>query len=283
MAHDVTPATLPWRTAWAIARRDLHRRFRGLRLLLVCLFLGVGALAAIGTLTGAIRGEIEDRGQEILGGDLQVTLWQRAPNADEMAAISSYGPVSGGLRMQANVSAGEATAPIELKAVDANWPLYGTFTLADGRKAGAPAPDEAWLAQGAAERLDVGPGDTIRLGTLDLKVGGIIGEEPDRLGEGFALGPTVIVSEDTPARAGLVAPGAMYEGKYRIAFDENRDAEQVIEQIEDRFPSSGFEFRTADRASPGADRFVSRMGEFLVLVGLAALVIAGIGIGGGVA
>ena len=35
-----------WRTAWTIARRDLSARFRGLRLLLVCLFLGVGALAA---------------------------------------------------------------------------------------------------------------------------------------------------------------------------------------------------------------------------------------------
>ncbi len=38
----------------------------------------------------------------------------------------------------------------------------------------------------------------------------------------------------------------------------------------------------ATRASPGAERFVSRMGEFLTLVGLAALAIAGIGIGGGV-
>ena len=49
-------AALPWRTAWAIARRDLSARFRGLRLLLVCLFLGVGALAAIGTLTGGLLG-----------------------------------------------------------------------------------------------------------------------------------------------------------------------------------------------------------------------------------
>ena len=37
---------LGWAGAWRIARRDLHRQFRGLRLLLVCLFLGVGALAA---------------------------------------------------------------------------------------------------------------------------------------------------------------------------------------------------------------------------------------------
>ena len=274
---------IPWNTAWAIARRDLNRRFRGLRLLLVCLFLGVGALAAIGTLTGAIRGELETRGQEILGGDLQVAVWQRAPSAEELELLQSYGRVSGGLRMQANISAGDAAAPIELKSVDAEWPLYGTFVLEGGRSAGAPAPDEAWLARGAAERLDIGAGDTIRLGTLDLTVGGIIEEEPDRLSEGFALGPTVIVAQGVPARARLVAPGAMYESKYRIAFDSARDAEDVGEEIEEAFSSAGFEFRAADRASPGADRFVSRMGEFLTLVGLAALVIAGIGIGGGVA
>lgn len=275
-------ATLPWRTAWTIARRDLHQRFRGLRLLLVCLFLGVSALAAIGTLTGAIRGEIENRGREILGGDLQVAVWQRAPTAEEMLALTEYGEVSGGLRMQATASTDDTAAPVELKAVDGSWPLYGSFTLADGRMAGAPPSGEAWLAQGAADRLGIATGDSFRLGLLDLEVGGIIGEEPDRLSEGFALGPTVIVSADTPERAGLVAPGAMYEGKYRIAFDEARDAEQVISEIEERFPSSGFEFRTSERASPGTDRFVSRMGEFLVLVGLAALVIAGIGIGGGV-
>ena len=65
-------AALPLATAWRIARRDLSARFKGLRLLLVCLFLGVGALAAIGTLTKAIERELQTRGQLILGGDLQV-------------------------------------------------------------------------------------------------------------------------------------------------------------------------------------------------------------------
>ncbi|WEK46160.1 MAG: FtsX-like permease family protein [Candidatus Andeanibacterium colombiense] len=274
--------SLPWRTAWTIARRDLHRRFRGLRLLLVCLFLGVGALAAIGSLTGAIRAELTDRGQEILGGDLEATLWQRAPNPRELAALSAYGKVSGGFRMQASASTATAAAPIELKAVDVAWPMFGRFTLKDGRKAGAPPPGEAWLAEGAAERLNVKSGDSFRLGTIDLRVGGIIGEEPDRLSEGFSLGPTVIVDEDVPARAGLTAPGAMYQGKYRVAFERKQDAQKAADAIGKAFPSAGFEFRTADNASPGAERFVGRMGQFLILVGLAALVIAGIGIGGGV-
>src|SRR5690606_10842554 len=79
-----------------------------------------------------------------------------------------------------------------------------------------------------------------------------------------------------------IAPGAMYQSKYRVAFEPDRDPEAVEEALTERFPEAGFDFRTRDRASPGADRFVGRMGEFLTLVGLAALVIAGIGIGGGV-
>ena len=145
--------TLPWSTAWVIARRDLSARFRGLRLLLVCLFLGVGALAAIGTLTGAIERELATRGRAILGGDIEVAVWQRSATAPELAALAALGKLSGGTRMQAMASSGELTAPIELKAVDPQWPLVGRLTLADGRSVGAPPPGSVWLAQGAADRL----------------------------------------------------------------------------------------------------------------------------------
>ena len=49
---------LGWRAAWRIARRDLHLGFRGLRLLFLCLFLGVATLAAIGSLTASITGAL---------------------------------------------------------------------------------------------------------------------------------------------------------------------------------------------------------------------------------
>ena len=276
-----------WATAWTIARRDLSARFKGLRLLLVCLFLGVGALAAIGTLTGAIERELASRGRTILGGDLEVAVWQRSVSTDEAAAFAAAGQVSGGMRLQAmartGARAGELAAPIELKAVDAKWPLVGRLRLKDGRSAGSPPADSAWLAEGAAERLGVAPGGSITVGTRQLKVAGIIADEPDRLGEGFTLGPVVIVNADFPARAGLTAPGAMYRSKYRIALPAGRDPQAVADSLKAKYPSAGFELRTRDKAAPGAERFVSRMGDFLVLVGLAALAIAGIGIGGGVA
>ncbi|BBC74084.1 ABC transporter permease [Altererythrobacter sp. B11] len=275
-------AALPWPAAWRIARRDLHRRFRGLRLLLVCLFLGVGALAAIGTLTEAIRGELAAQGRTLLGGDIEVEVWQRPLNEEESAFLARYGTLSQGLRLQAMASTPDAATPVELKAVDERWPLYGTLTLEGGHRVGAPPPGEAWIAPGAAERLGIGPGDSFRLGTRQVLVGGIIADEPDRLSEGFALGQTVIVPYGLPAEAGLTAPGALYQTKTRLRFSGSPAPEAVEAAIEAAFPDSGFDIRTRDRASPGAERFVSRMGEFLTLVGLAALVIAGIGIGGGV-
>ncbi len=271
-----------WAQAWRIARRDLHARFRGLRLLLVCLFLGTGALAAIGTLSAAIENELGNRGQVLLGGDLEIELWQRALSGEERAALAEYGELSSGYRLQAMARYGEQAAPVGLKAVDDAYPLYGELTLEDGRAVGAPRPNEAWFGRGAADRLGASIGDRTLIGTEQLEVGGIIANEPDKLSAGFQLGPTVIVGEDMPQRAGLIAPGSMYQSKTRVAFPPDRDPEEVEEELEDRFPEAGFDFRNRERASPGADRFVSRMGEFLTLVGLAALVIAGIGIGGGV-
>lgn len=277
------PSTLPWAAAWRIARRDLSARFRGLRLLLICLFLGVGAIAAIGTLTGSIERELATRGRAILGGDIEVAVWQRGLTADETVALSALGTLSDGTRMQAMATSGPNTSPVELKAVADTWPLVGRLRLADGRMVGGPPAGSAWIAEGAAERLGIAVGSRFVIGGQSILAAGIIADEPDRLGEGFALGPTVIVVASFPASAGLTAPGAMYRTKARIALRQGLDPAQVAASLKARFPAAGFDIKTRDKAAPGADRFVSRMGEFLVLVGLAALAIAGIGIGGGVA
>ncbi len=277
----MTPA-LPWPAAWRIARRDLSARFRGLRLLLICLFLGTGALAAIGTLTASIERELTGRGSTILGGDIEAEVWQRGASNAEAKALIAMGTVSTGMRLQAMASAGEADAPVALKAVDDKWPLVGALTLKDGRRVRAPPPGGVWLAEGAAERLGVTPGAAIRIGSESLKVAGIVAEEPDALSEGFALGAVAIVRDDFPARAGLIAPGSMYRTKLRVLLRSGLDPDAAVDRLKQAFPDAGFRYRTRDKAAPGAERFIENMGQFLVLVGLAALAIAGIGIGGGV-
>jgi putative ABC transport system permease protein len=279
-------STLGWAQAWRFARRDLTRALRGLRLLLACLFLGTMALAAIGTLTGAIERELAGRGQAMLGGDIEAALYAREPSPDEMKALERLGRVSSGARMQAMaVPARDATlaVPIELKAVDQAWPLYGRLTLAGGRNARAPRGMTAWIAPGVAERLGIGVGDKFRVGAADLTVGGIIADEPDRLGEGFTLGPVVIVGTDALSASRLIQPGSMVRFKTRVRLPEGADAAAAAKSLKQRFPDAGWELRDRTRATPGLERFVGRMGQFLILVALAALAIAGIGIGNGVA
>src|SRR3546814_10608438 len=82
---------LPRASLWRIARRTLAARIRGLRLLAVCLFLGVATLAAIGSLTRGITSELEVRGQTILGGDIEFSLPQREATAEEMAGFRRAG------------------------------------------------------------------------------------------------------------------------------------------------------------------------------------------------
>ncbi|HUQ13782.1 MAG TPA: FtsX-like permease family protein [Novosphingobium sp.] len=277
---------LGWAAAWRFARRDLTRALRGLRLLLACLFLGTMALAAIGTLTGAIERELAGRGQAMLGGDIEVALYAREPSPAEMAALTALGEVSSGARLQAMaVPANDASlaAPVELKAVDRAWPLYGTLTLERGHRAAAPTGTTAWIAPGVADRLGIGAGDTFKVGAVELTVGGIVADEPDRLGEGFTLGPVVIVSEEALGLSRLVQPGSMVRHKVRVRLPAGADAAAAAAKLKKAFPDAGWELRDRTRATPGLERFVGRMGQFLVLVALAALAIAGIGIGNGVA
>lgn len=279
---------LGWRAAWSIARRDLHAGFRGLRLLLVCLFLGVATLATIGSLTASITGEISARGQVLLGGDVEVAMTQRQASAQERAALTRLGTVSDTIRTRAMARRATPTtgAPdavlTELKGVDARYPLYGGLTLEQGRYAPL-TPDAVLIGKSLSERLLLKTGDRVRYGDAEFRVAGLIADEPDRVGEGFTLGPVAIVSLDGMKRTGLLQPGALYETKYRIRLNPGIAPGEAVDQLKQRFPTAGFEYKDRDRAAPGAVRFFERMGQFLALIGLAALVIAGIGVSNGVA
>ena len=270
---------------WRISRRDLSARIRGLRLLAICLFLGVATLAAIGSLTAGIAEELSRRGQTILGGDVEIGIAQREATPAEMAAMRKAGPVSETIRLRAMAIGTQTDSDsllAELKAVDRIYPHYGALTLRDGGMAKAPAKSEIYIGPSLSERLDISTGDTIRFGEATFTVAGIIADEPDRLGEGFTLGPVAIINIASLPDTGLIQPGSMYEAKYRIKLAANEDAAAAAEAFETQFPSAGWDITDRSNGAPGTRRFIERMGQFLTLVGLAALVIAGIGVGNGV-
>ncbi|MFM6853327.1 MAG: ABC transporter permease [Sphingopyxis sp.] len=279
---------LPWRRIWRIARRDLNARLRGLRLLFLCLFLGVGTLAAIGTLSAGITAELAARGQTLLGGDVEVALSQREASPAEKAVLAARGRLSETIRMRAmaqrigpTTDGGPSAVLSELKGVDGAYPLFGRLTLRGGA-APVPSATTVLIGQALADRLALGVGDSIRFGLADYRIGGVIADEPDRVGEGFTLGPVAITTVDGLRRSGLIQPGSLYVSKYRLRMPANADAAALVDRLDRQYKSAGWEVKGRDRAAPGTNRFFDRMGQFLALIGLAALVIAGIGVSNGV-
>jgi putative ABC transport system permease protein len=269
--------------AWRFALRDLRGGLLGLRLLAVCLFLGVAALAAVGSLSSAIVAELSARGTVILGGDLQMEVVQRVAEPAELEAFAKVGTVSETVRMRAMASSADGlnSVLVELKGVDAAYPLFGKLTLEPRALAARPAGTDVAIAPALAERLSLKVGDKVRIGEAQLRVIGIIAEEPDRVGEGFTLGPVALVDQAGIAATQLVQPGSLYTMKYRIktgARDPARAGEALVKQ----FPSGGWEVRDRANGAPGTRRFIERLGQFLALVGLTSLIVAGIGVGNGV-
>ena len=268
-------------TLWRISRRDLSARIRGLRLLAICLFLGVATLAAIGSLTAGIAEELSRRGQTILGGDVEIAIAQREATEAELAALRKVGSVSETVRLRAMAISADSLLA-ELKAIDGVYPHYGVLKLQGGAVVRAPAKGEIYIGPTLRDRLDIPKDSTIRFGEATFKVAGIIAEEPDRLGEGFTLGPVAIINIASLPDTGLIQPGSMYEAKYRIKLRPDQDAAAIAKALEAQFPSAGWEITDRSNGAPGTRRFIERMGQFLTLVGLASLVIAGIGVGNGV-
>ena len=271
--------SIVWRLAW----RDLRRGGRGLLLLVACLFLGTAALAGIGSLAASMVAALDANGRQILGGDVEFRVSQRRATVDELAAFAAAGRVSETIAMRAMADAGGPATVVDLRAADAAWPLVGRLQLASGALSDRPRGREIAIAPAVAERLGVKPGDTIRVGSARLRVIGIIADEPDRLGAGFTLGPPVLVDLAGLQATDLIQPGSLYQSSYRITLLHPADAGAVRDRLLARFTGAGWSARTSERAAGGLRRGIDQFGQFLLLVGLAALAIAGVGVGSGVA
>jgi putative ABC transport system permease protein len=131
-------------------------------------------------------------------------------------------------------------------------------------------------------RLEVVPGDLVRVGDLDYRVAGILEREPDRTSRAFTLGPTFMVAHDSLAETGLIQPGSLVQNHYRLRLDPGVTPAAMRAALAERFPEAGWRIRDTTEAAPGIGRFIDRLTLFLTLVGLTALLVGGVGVGNAV-
>lgn len=264
------------------ARRDLRSGLQGFWIFLSCLALGTAAIAIIGSLSAAIERGLDEQGQPLLGGDVEFSLIHRQATPAELAFIQSKGTLSTVATLRAMAKAGGQTTLVEIKAVDQAYPLYGVLELEGGGRL-----DDALKDKGVAVdplllgRLGLKTGDQLAVGAETFSIRAVIAREPDRLSDGIVLGPRVLMTQSALQSTGLVQPGSLVTWRYRVKLaDAARagSATAVIDDAKKEFPDAGWRLRNRNNAASGAEHFVERLGMFMTLVGLSALIVGGAGI-----
>jgi len=271
------------RMAWR-QTRGAWRHFVGFG---ACVALGVAALVAVGTLAVNLDGALTREARTLLGGDVELRA-ARPLGADAAAALERLrraGARTTALRELVGMARSPAgrTLPVEVKAVDPAYPLYGRVqTRPAAPLAGLLAPrdgaDGAVVEPGLLDRLGLRPGDRLALGAATLAITGVLVREPDRPASLVSLGPRVLVSAETLARTGLVQPGSRVRYRALVRLPEGRAAHAAGEDLARAVADPGVRVTTFDAAQPGLRRFFGQLATYLGLVGLASLLVGGIGI-----
>jgi putative ABC transport system permease protein len=268
-----------------LARRELRGGLRGLRIFLACLALGVAAIAAVGTGDSAIRAGLAHDARAILGGDVDLRLANRDATDREKNFLGNTGTVSKVVQMRAMARADrrDRRTLVELKAVDAVYPLAGAVSLSPGIPLGdaLARTGRVWGAvaeQGVLDRLGVAVGDRLRVGDAEFELRAVIAREPDRGADAFSLGPRLMIAAAALAETGLVAPGSILEYRYRVLLPASAGLPAFRDALSARFPDAGWRVLDRRNAAPGLNRMLERVTMYLTLVGLTALLIGGVGV-----
>jgi putative ABC transport system permease protein len=267
--------------ALRLAAREMRGGVRGLRLVLACLALGVAAITAVGTLRAGVEAGLAADSARLLGGDVEIRLGGRELPEEARAWLAPRAALSEivTLRAMAVAPSGQRML-VELKAVDGAWPLYGARGL-DPEPAGAVAG--LWLDPLVIGRLGLARGDVVRIGEAAMPLMGAVAAEPDRIATIGLMAPRALVPREALAATGLVRLGSLAEFDVRLRLPEGADARAFVALLRAQpFVDSGWRIRTADRATAQVNRFLDQAASFLVLAGLTALLVGGIGVATGV-
>lgn len=288
MASEAARGSRASSLALRYALREMRGGLRGFYVFIACIALGVMAIAGVGSVAASLSEGLSREGRTLLGGDIAFSLIQREAKPEELAFLRARGEVSVAASLRVMARSGDGRlALVELKAVDGTYPMLGELTL-DPKMPVADLFAERDGAFGAAvdstllARLDLKLGDRISIGNANYQIRSVVMAEPDKLAGNVGLGPRFLASEASLRTTGLLQPGSLVRWIYRVKLPDNaadeRAATQLIANARSALPEAGWEIRSRGNASPQLERTISRFTQFLTLVGLAALLVGGVGV-----
>jgi putative ABC transport system permease protein len=271
----------------ALAWRDARASWRRLVLLTAAVMAGVGALVAINSFTENIKVSVAEQAQALLGADLALqsrasidtssvatalidSLRREAGDSVQVARSASfiamaYLPESGSARL------------VQVRTVDPGWPYYGAIRTEPAGiwatlQAGTMIVDPSLLAALGAQ-----VGDTLALGNARLLVAGTVVNVPGEVGLQAAFGARVYIAHATLPTTGLLGFGARVEHTMYFSLPARIDPQDVAAANRNTLRAARVGLRTVADDRDNLTEGLTRLGNYLGLVALAALLLGGLG------
>ncbi len=273
---------MAWREGRAARRRTLF--------LTVAIGVGVAALVAINSFTDNLRASVRQQARALLGADLVLSSGTRlSPRSESVLAELTAGATLRGeapclarvtsFAAMAWVPASTGTRLVQVAAVEAGYPFYGTIDTAPaaewGRLAetGGALVDPSLLAS-----LGASVGDTLALGEARFVIGGTVLNVPGDVGVRAALGPRVFLPARRVAETKLLTFGSRARYEVFLRLPPGADAQRLADRFRPVLGAERVNLRTVSEDQRRLNDTLSRLGNYLGLVALIALLLGGLGV-----
>jgi putative ABC transport system permease protein len=269
-----------------MALREIRASWKRLLFFFVCIAIGVGSIVALRSVIQNVRGALARETRTLIASDILISSNTPIP-ADVRELIA--GEARAG-RVSQTTDAVEiatmvrpadgrpAVRMVELRAVQAAFPFYGTLTLREGSYShGQLTGRGALVRPELLAQLNLRVGDRILIGTQPFEIRGVIATEPGRSLGNFSLGPRVLVDYADLEATGLLSFGSRANYQLLVRAPEPTVRElgaTLTDAFKNKFVRSRGYWQNADRI--GED--LTRAENYLSLVGLVILILGGIGV-----
>ena len=272
---------------WRMARREIRSSWKRLLFFFLCIGIGVGAIVALRSTIQNVNTAMVSEARNILTADVQVDS-SREMNETTLATVKRIAEARGvGAQTQTvEVStmlrpaddAREGALMVELKGIDAPYPLYGEFKLADGQQFTHALLENNGVVVAASllERLSLKVGDEVKIGNSTFQIRGVTGQEPGATG-GFRIGPRIFIARGAVAATGLTGFGS--RARHRILMQvPPGELNAVVADLRAGLRDSLVSVRSYRDSQEGLNEQYTRSENYLSLTGLVILVLGGIGV-----
>ncbi len=270
--------------ALAHAARETRASWRRVGLYMGSITLGVAALVAINSFRSNVEDSVGASARDLLGADVRVRSDVPFPRPVQQtldSMVAAGHPVARAINLVSMALAGRTglTRLVQVRGMDAAMPLYGRYET---------TPADAWarLSRGAAAVVDpavlvqlgIGIGDTISVGYARFPVVGTVQSAAGDVSLQTAIGPRVFVPLTSMTSTGLLTFGSLarYEAYLKVPFA--RDRQRFVDGHREAFRAASVNLETADHLAEEVTEALGILSKFLGLVGLAALLLGGVGV-----